>query len=450
MDQIRNLFMKFSDNPFKLWWLGALFFIILSASYVAKSIHSYKKSNYIKQIVELPSLDDENELSPPEEDDSGWKTVTTSPGDTLGKLFSKSGLSQRILQAVLTNNPYSKVLTNIKPNQQIQFLIHNTGTANAQIKVLDKMMFPLNATEFLIVSYSNNQYHTKVKARAMDSHDDYITATVSGSLYGTAQRSKIPYNLIKQMIEIFNWEIDFSKDIRAGDQFSILYKAFYVDDTLVSTGEILAVTYTMRGVEHKAIRHTNANGDYDYFTENGTSLKKAFSRYPVKFSHIGSTFSTSRYHPVLHYNRPHKGIDLAAPIGTPIYATGNGRIQIIGRQNGYGNMIKIIHNKTYASLYGHMLKFQNGLSKGDYVKRGQVIGFVGQSGLATGPHCHYEFHVNQEPKNPTTIKLPKADPVSSKEITAFHEKANKLLASLKLYEAGNLADAKSKRSTNTG
>jgi len=442
MAQRRNLTTTFSTHPLALWGLVALFFLLLLSSYLIIKTHNHKKSNYIRQTVELPSIDEDGDLSQPEEEDDGWKTVTTQSGDTLGRIFNQSGLSQQTLQAILRNNPYAKNLANIKPNQQIQFLIRE--------HVLEKMMFPLNATELLIVSHQNGQYHTKIKARAMDSHEQYVTATVRGSLFGSAQRQKIPYKLIQQMIDIFNWEINFSKDVRSGDQFSILYNAFYVDDTLVSTGEILAVTYTARGVVHQAIRYTNENGDDDYFTPEGTSLKKAFSRYPVKFSHISSTFSLARYHPVLHYSRPHKGVDLAAPLGTPIYATGDGRIQIIGRQNDYGNMVKLIHNKTYASIYGHLLKFQKGLSRGDYVKRGQVIGYVGQSGLATGPHCHYEFHINQQPKNPTTVKLPRAAPISAHQRTAFHLKANRLLASLKLFEAGNLADSQQKHSTNTG
>ena len=180
------------------------------------------------------------------------------------------------------------------------------------------------------------------------------------------------------------------------------------------------------------------------------SLKKAFVRYPIKFSHISSTFSLSRHHPILHYRRPHKGVDLAAPIGTPIHATGDGRIEIIGRDNGYGNMIKISHNKTYSSVYGHLLKFQKGLAKGNMVKKGQVIGFVGQSGLADGPHCHYEFHVNHNPRNPTTVELPRSLPISARERTAFRANANVLLARLKLYEEGNLVAAADKKAYRTG
>ena len=259
----------------------------------------------------------------------------------------------------------------------------------------------------------------------------------------------IPSKLIQQMTELLNWEIDFAREVRAGDQFSILYQAYYIDDKLVSTGDIIAVTYTNRGTQHQAIRHTRPSGDYDYFNKEGLSLKKAFSRYPIKFSHISSSYSLSRYHPILHYRRAHKGVDLAASIGTPIHATGDGRIEVIDRHNGYGNMIKISHDKTYSSLYAHLLRFQKGLTKGAHVKRGQVIGYVGQTGLTDGPHCHYEFHVNHQPKNPTTIKLPHASPVPAREMASFKSKANTLLAQLKLYEEASLAAA-GKKTENTG
>ncbi len=371
-----------------------------------------------------------------------WTIVTTRPGDTLAGVFKRLGLSQQTLLAVVTDNTYAKKLSGIKPNQQIQFLIRNG--------VLEQLVLPLNATEVLVVSRKDNKYTSKINSREMNSHNQFLTATVQGSLYGTAQRLHLPFKLVHQMTDIFNWEIDFARDIRAGDQFSILYNAFYVDDKWVSTGDILAVSYTNRGVVHQAIRHEDATGNFDYFTPQGVSLKKAFSRYPIKFSHISSTFSLSRKHPILHYSRPHKGVDLAAPIGTPIHATGDGYIQVIGRQNDYGNMVKVSHNKTYSSIYGHLLKFQKGLTKGSRVKRGQVIGYVGQTGLATGPHCHYEFHVNQQPKNPTTIELPRSSPVSGRELLAFKAKAGTLLARLKLYEEGNLAGTTVKKSTKTG
>ena len=282
----------------------------------------------------------------------------------------------------------------------------------------------------------------------MDSRNEYLTATVHGSLYSTAKRENLPFKLIKQMTDIFNWEIDFIKDIRSGDQISILYEAFYIEDKLVSTGDILAVMYTNRGEKHQAIRHISASGDHDYFTPQGVSLKKAFSRYPIHFSHISSTYSLSRYHPILHYRRAHKGVDLAASIGTPIHATGDGHVQVIQRHSGYGNMIKIVHDKTFSSLYAHLLKFQKGLAKGDRVKRGQIIGYVGQTGLADGPHCHYEVHVNNQPKNPATIPLPRSSPVSGREIAPFKAEAKSLLSQLELYQEANLAVAQKKLAKN--
>lgn len=406
-------------------------------------VKHHRSTKIISQQLALP--DEETNLAteeaPEEEENTGWRTVTAQPKDTLGKIFNREGLSQQSLQAILHSNPYASSITKIKPNQQIQFLVHDN--------ILEKAIFHYSLTQLLVVSLDNNHYVTTLKNRTMDTHNEYVTATVKGSLYGSAARNGIPLKLIRQMVDIFHSEIDFSREIRAGDQFSILYQAQYIDDSLVSTGKILAVTYASRGISHSAILY-RSNGTDDYYTPEGKSMKKAFSRYPVQFTHISSTFSLSRMHPILHYRRPHKGVDLAAPIGTPIRTVGDGVISQIGRQGGYGNMIKITHSNMYASVYGHMLRFQKGLSRGTHVKRGQIIGYVGQSGLADGPHCHYEFHVNHQPKNPTTIALPHAEPIARKNIVAFQATAHRLLASLKLFESGNMIAARTGHTSQTG
>jgi murein DD-endopeptidase MepM/ murein hydrolase activator NlpD len=256
--------------------------------------------------------------------------------------------------------------------------------------------------------------------------------------------ANLPIKLIDQMNQIFFWQVKIGKEIKPGDRLNITYQAFYINDKRVKIGDILAVSYRHpNGTSYEAIRHVSRNGDIAYYHPNGSSLKKAFNRYPIRFSHISSSFGSSRKHPILHYHRPHKGIDLAAPIGTPIYSIGEGRIAFIGRQNGYGNMIKIIHDRQYTTVYAHMLKFQKGLHKGSNIKKGQVIGFVGQSGLATGPHCHYELHVNRIPRNPTTVALPQAMPIPKHEAFAFNRRARELIAQLKLYEDSQLATARS-------
>jgi murein DD-endopeptidase MepM/ murein hydrolase activator NlpD len=442
MHQQYNVSLKKNAKPLQSLILTVISVVLFLICLFYNIFLLNHKTHYTHKTLSLPVPEEpQDELSKAAKNDD-WTIVTTRSGDTLASVFQRLGLSQQTLLTILQNNTHAKNLSGIKPNQQIQFLIRN--------KILEQLVLPLNATQVLIVSRKNSQYISKVNSREMNRHPQFLTATVQGSLYATAKRLNLPFKLVQQMTEIFNWEIDFARDLRAGDQFSILYDAFYVDDKWVSSGDILAVTYTNRGKVHQAIRHETAHGSPDYYNPQGISLKKAFSRYPLRFSHISSTFSLSRLHPVLHYRRPHKGVDLAAPIGTPIHATGDGKIEVIGRQSDYGNMIKVVHNKTYASIYGHMLKFQKGLRRGSYVKRGQVIGYVGQTGLASGPHCHYEFHVNHQPRNPTTIGLPRSSPVSAREMAAFKAQAGTLLARLKLYEEGSLAGNIVKKSKKTG
>lgn len=437
MEQEQKSNTDLSAKPSKLVTVIALCIAFSLPYYLVKTFTHTQKTKLTNQALSLPK---QNEIPKIEQDKNAqyneWQNITTREGDSLAVIFNKLNLTAKNLQAVLQDNPHANTLKHLKPNQKIQFLIKD--------KTLEKLIIPFTTTQFIEVYRDGEVYRTKINSRKMNSHSHYITATVQGNLYSTAKKYGIPFKLIRQMSEIFNWEIDFSKDIRSGDQFTIIYKAYYIEDKLVGTGDIQAVTYTNKGKSYQAIRHNNANGDADYYTPKGASLKKAFTRYPVKFSHISSSFSSSRNHPVLHYKRAHKGIDLAASLGTPIYATGDGVIETIDRHSGYGNMIKIKHNKTYSTLYAHMLRFQKGLSRGSRVKRGQVIGYVGQTGLATGPHCHYEFHINHNPRNPTTVNLPQAASVPSKDLARFKANANTMLAHLKLFEEAYLASADKK------
>ncbi|MBA2710182.1 MAG: peptidoglycan DD-metalloendopeptidase family protein [Tatlockia sp.] len=367
------------------------------------------------------------------EDVNVHKTLLTRRNDSLSAVFSRIGLDRQLLQTILRENPRIKSLTRLRPNEQLQYQLKN--------KILEKMTIPYTATQSLVVYREGQHYKSRINPYKITTSNQYITATVRGSLYTTAKRHNIPYKLIQQMTEIFAWDINFAKDVRANDQFTIIYKSTYANDKLIGTGEVVAVNYKTREKTYQAVLHKSRSGHSDYYSPTGSSLKNAFNRYPIRFSHISSTFSLGRNHPILHYKRPHHGIDLAAPIGTPILATGDGRIEIIGRQSGYGNMIKIKHNSIYSTIYGHMLKFQKGIYKGAFVKRGQVIGYVGQTGLATGPHCHYEFHIKHQPKNPTTVNLPRGDSVPAREMASFKASTNNLLALLKSYETGRFAKA---------
>jgi murein DD-endopeptidase MepM/ murein hydrolase activator NlpD len=367
------------------------------------------------------------------------KAILTRRQDSLAAVFSRIGLSRQLLQTISRENPRIRSLTRLRQNEQLQYQMNN--------HTLEKMSIPYTSTQSLILYREGQHYKTKINPYKITTSNHYVTATVRGSLYTTAKRHNIPYKLIQQMTEIFAWDINFAKDVRANDQFTIIYKSTYANDKLIGTGEIVAVNYKNRGKTFQAVLHTSRGGHSDYYSPTGSSLKNAFNRYPLRFSHISSTFSLGRNHPILRYKRPHNGIDLAAPIGTPILATGDGRIEIIGRQSGYGNMIKIKHNGIYSTIYGHMLKFQKGIYKGAFVKRGQVIGYVGQTGLATGPHCHYEFHIKHQPKNPTTVNLPRGEAVPTREMASFKANTTNLLSLIKSHESVRFAKANKKTKT---
>jgi len=402
--------------------------------------HPNQPADYIHQTLCLPDATVIPPIEPLDPDEALWQEITTQPGDSLAIVFKRMELSPTVLYAVMNKNPEAKSLTNIQPNQRIKFLIHDHQ--------LEQLILPLTPTRTLTVRRDENEntYSTKIHAYKTYVQIRSATGIVHHSLYMTAKKHHIPYTLIRQMTDILGWEINFARDIREGDQFTLVYEAHYIENELTHTGDILAVSYTSRGQTHQAIQHKSTEYGVGYFTPDGTSVRKAFSRYPLQFSYISSTFNLSRMHPILKQRRPHKGVDLAAPIGTPIRATSNGRVVSIGYENGYGNKIKLRHPGNYTSIYGHLLKFKKGLSYGAQVKRGDVIGYVGQTGLATGPHCHYELRLNDRPLNPSTVKLPQAFSVPAKELAEFKTHANTQLAQLKLHEAENIAKIETQES----
>lgn len=417
-------FKRLLTYPKKYYVLCIMFFclLILGTSHHTTTDIAQKQT---EQVLTLP----EPSIIEPLTDQATWQTITTKPGDSLASLFSHMGVDTHTLNAILYKNPHAKNLTHIRPNQVVQFLIHNTQ--------LEQLILPISKTQQFNIKRVDDHFDTQLETHQTTIRTETINGTITRSLYTTAQKEKIPYTLMQQMANILSWQINFSRDLREGDTFSIHYEVHYINNERIRAGDVLSVTYNNHGKQYQAIRHQSQSGKTDYFTPEGKSVRKAFSRYPVQFSHISSSFNLSRMHPILKKRRPHRGIDLAAPIGTPIRATSDGRITSIGYEHGYGNKIKIQHAGPYESLYAHLLKFKSGLKRGDFVNRGDVIGYVGQTGLADGPHCHYEFRVNHEAKNPATIALPEAQPIPAAELAAFKQHAAIELAALALPEKTN-------------
>jgi murein DD-endopeptidase MepM/ murein hydrolase activator NlpD len=276
-------------------------------------------------------------------------------------------------------------------------------------------------------------------ARSVEIRQAYATASIEDSLFQAAQDAGLPDNLTMELATIFGWDIDFALDIREGDHFTVVYEQRYLNGKKIGDGDIIAAEFSNRGKTYRAVRYTDASGHTDYYSPDGRSMRKAFLRTPVKFTRISSRFSLHRMHPILNRIRAHKGVDYAAPTGTPIRATGDGKVTFRGRKGGYGRVVVIQHGHGYSTLYGHMSAFNRRVHVGTRVKQGQVIGYVGMSGLATGPHLHYEFRIHGVHRNPLTVKLPTAQPLPRRYRADFQQHLTPLIAQLEVLDRSRLA-----------
>ena len=354
---------------------------------------------------------------------SEWKSVTVESGDTLSVVFNRVGLSANTLHAVLNSGSDAKRFARLKAGQVLDFKLGNNGELNA-------LRTKLNDLETLRLDREGESYGVNHELITPDVRTQFAQGEITSSLFLAAQRAGMSHNLTMEMANIFGYDVDFARDIRQGDRFEVIYEELHVGDKRVGTNNILAARFSNRGKTFTAVRYTDKSGYSSYYRADGTSLRKAFIRTPVEFARISSKFNPNRRHPVLNKIRAHNGVDYAAATGTPIKATGDGRIVHVGRKGGYGNTIIVQHGQKYKTLYAHMSRYANNLRQGSNVSQGQIIGYVGMTGLATAPHLHYEFLVNGRHVNPLGIDLPVADPVPQNERTAFMAISNKMMASL--------------------
>ncbi|MGY8871336.1 MAG: peptidoglycan DD-metalloendopeptidase family protein [Pseudomonadales bacterium] len=362
-----------------------------------------------------------------------WISYTVQKNDNLTSLFKRAGLNARdvynISQATKQNNELSRLY----PGESLAFLIEEAS--------LKKLKYEISPLKTLLVELIDNKFAVNTIERTPVTKERYIEGVIEGSLFVDAERAGLSNNMIMQFASIYGWDIDFSQDIRKGDSFRIIYNEQFLDGKKISDGHIVAAQFINNGENLTAIRYTDSQGSSSYYTPDGHSMRKAFLRMPINFARVSSRFNLSRKHPVLNKIRAHKGVDYAASTGTPIKASGDGKVIWKGNKGGYGRAVIIQHGSNITTLYAHMSKYNKKLKKGSRVKQGQVIGYVGKSGLATGPHLHYEFRVNGAHKNPMTVKFPHASPVPKKELVAFEEVASQMKNQLKTYAATQYARA---------
>ena len=380
-------------------------------------------------IVELPPQVVIPAPSPevPEEPEFTRVAEEVQPGDTLSTVFERANAGVRVLYRMLAIEEISTPLERIYPGQSFEFEFD-----------ADNLLRGVTFSESILVkhriSLTDDGFDIEKIVREPEIHTRFAEATIDSSLYLSAKEAGLSDNMIMQMATLYGWDIDFALDIRAGDTFSLIYQEEYLDGEKLGDGPILVARFVNQGREVNALRYTDESGRTDYYSPNGDSMRKAFLRTPMDVFRISSSFNPNRRHPVLNTIRAHKGTDYAAPTGTPIKVTGDGKVVSAGRNGGYGNVVVVQHGGGIRTLYAHMSQFSKNARAGNRVRQGQIIGYVGATGQVTGPHLHYEFLVHGVHKNPQTVDLPTAQPLDRQFLPQFEEFASNMMGQLQVFE----------------
>jgi len=381
----------------------------------------------VVESVELPQV---------QATDSGafdfWREERIGRGDTLQSLLSRLGVESGEARRVLAAARESKSLGRLAPGRSVLARV----TSGGQL-----MLFRYLASDDKLVTLTRGggEFKAGELPVALEARQIMRSGEIKGSLFGATDAADVPDRIASEMAEALSGDIDFHKDLRRGDHFSVVYEAFYLDGQLVKTGRLLAAEFVNQGKPYQALYFKDAQGREGYFTPDGQSLKRAFLKSPMPFSRVSSGFTGARFHPVLQIWRAHKGVDYAAPSGAPVRAVSDAKVEFVGSQGGYGNLIVLKHQGAYSTAYGHLSRFGKGIKRGARIDQGQVIGFVGSTGLASGPHLHYEFRVNNVQKNPLALKLPTSYPLDARSKAQFAAKAQPLASNLHLLRSTNLA-----------
>ncbi len=386
------------------------------------------------QLLETEIKPDETDISEQLNADPGrWLEETVASGDSLALIFSRLGLSPQELHQITHSGEEAEQLTSIRPGESLRIRVDQQDR-------LQELIYQPNPVELLHITQEGDSFQARTETKDIEQRKGYLSGSIVSSFYLSAQKAGLSDALIMDLATIFGWDIDFALEIRKGDSFSVVFEEDFVDGERYGNGRILAAEFTNKGKSYRAIRYDKDDGEYDYYSPDGKSMRKAFLRAPVDFRRISSHFARQRWHPVLGKKRPHRGVDYAAAIGTPIKAAGDGSVIFRGVKGGYGNTVIIKHGSEYSTLYGHLSRFRSSVKKGTKVRQGEIIGYVGKTGLATGPHLHYEFRINGAHKNPLTVKLPASKPIEKRYKDDFLQVSKQYSDTLDLLNRALLAE----------
>jgi len=419
------------ERKINLRWLVGLSSLPLFGIVAAFGIAPGTETKHVPVQTVIESLALPQDTQSPSAD-TYWREEKIQRGDTISSLLERLDVSDGEIAEFLHSSKNAKGIRQLIPGRIVRARTSENGE-------LLSLRYVSGSDNMLVVDKENGAFRTSDQSVPMEQRTLMKSGEIKSSLFAATDAANIPDNIATQMADVFSSDIDFHQDLRKGDHFTVVYEMLYNKGEPVKTGRVLAAEFVNQGKAYRAIYFQDREGHGGYYTPDGKNLRKAFLRSPLEFSRVTSGFTIARYHPILKEWRAHKGIDYGAPIGTRVKATADATVEFVGKQGGYGNMVVLKHQGQFSTVYGHLSAFAKGLHKGSKVNQGDAIGFVGMTGMATGPHLHYEFKVAGVQRNPLSIALPTAFPIASQFKPEFEKQAKLLAGRLELLRNTNLA-----------
>lgn len=428
---------RLTARKFKLRWILAISCLPLFGIYTAfgiapQTLTTNIATSMVVEEVSLPTLDqalnDEANLA-----EKFWYKDYVRRDDTLQSVLTRLNIRNRdALEFIRSDSVASEIARSIIPGRQVKSETDTDGN-------LFHFEYQISANQFLTITKTADGYEAHQDERILEIRPVLKSAKINSSLFGATDAANIPDHIAIQLADIFESEINFHTDLRRGDRFNVIYEGSYDQGELIKSGEVLAAEFVNNGKVYRAVGFRDSNNQMQYYTPEGKSIHKSFLRSPLEFSRVSSGFSVARFHPVLQRIRAHKGVDFAAPTGTRIKASADAVVDFVGTKGGYGNVIILKHDNGISTVYGHLSRFAPELRRGSKVTQGQMIGFVGMSGVATGPHLHYEFLINGKHQDPMKVALPKNNTIQGGNKAQFETISNQMMAQLRLLGTSNIA-----------
>lgn len=407
-------------KPHRWFIFGVAGFLFILFLFPSEPASAYKNSSSSLEVGKRYDLAVNFDNFPIEnfsafEEENKAESVVVKKGDNVAMIFKRIGLSPQQTYHVSKAGELAKKLLKIMPGDVLELQIDPQGQ-------LISLQYPYSNTDTLVITKSDeNTFTSRIDTIEVDTRLNYTQGDVTNSFWNAGLKANLTDNQIMQVAGIFGWDIDFALGLRAGDSFYVMFEEHYINGEFIENGDIVAAQFNNQGETYTAIRYEDGN----FYTPEGRSMRKSFLRAPVNFRYISSSFKKNRFHPVQKRWKAHRGVDYAADRGTPVMAAGDGKVIKAAYDKYNGHHVFIQHGEKYVTKYLHFTK--RNVKKGQTVKQGQLIGTVGSTGLASGPHLHYEFLVDGVHRNPRTVDLPKAQPIAKKEKNKFTDiAANRL------------------------